>query len=136
MMTESDFGFAEMFAMYPEDIKEKREIIDHDFALEKESVILAVGGFRMITDKTAWSWILLTKHASTNERLVNLFRTLKEFTEQFCKDNKIRRLQAWVKVGFEEGVRTVEHLGYKRESIMHHFIDDEPAYLYVKIMEN
>lgn len=109
----------------------------HIFALEGiDGKILMTGGFQFITDTTAWTWIELSKEAETC--LVTCFRVMKEWIEQYCKDNGIIRLQCFVDESFPQGIKLIEHLGFDPQSrhLMHRFMGDKSAWLYYRIMEN
>jgi len=63
------------------------------------------------------------------------YRVIKEWMDEFVKDKGIIRLQAYIDPNFPEAIRTVQHLGFERESNMRRFYSDRDAYLYVKIQE-
>ena len=70
-----------------------------------------------------------------NGHIVMCYRVIKEWTNVFVKEHKIRRLQAYIECDFPEAIRIVRHLGFKRESTMPNFVGDKPAYLYSRIFE-
>lgn len=104
--------------------------IDFSYALRHEGKVLVIGGFRLINTATAWGWLDLTHHAG--EHIIKVYRAIKEWTEIFCRDKGIKRLQCYVEIDFEEAKRTVEHLGFRYESTMANFVDNKPAYMFVR----
>lgn len=110
--------------------KQPLEQIDYMYALEHDDDILMIGGFRMITDTTAWAWMDLS-YAGL-ERIYTCYRILNEWIHRFCKQRNIARLEACVEVGFEAGVNLATHLGFKYESRKKNFFGNRPADLYVR----
>jgi len=116
---------------------------EFDYALEHDGDILGVGGFRMKNNTTAWCWFDLSTKAA--EHTIVCYRVIKEWIEGyegkdghvpgFCETHGILRLEAYVKVGFEAGARTVEHLGFEWEHRMMKFIGQSPADRYVKYFD-
>jgi hypothetical protein len=104
---------------------------DYCFTLEHD-VVYGIGGFRLITPTTAWCWVNMAEIAK--EHIVVSYRVIKEWIEIFAEEHKLKRLQAYIECDFPEAVRMAQHLGFKKESIMHSFIDDKPAFMYVRIM--
>lgn len=132
-MTEQDWKIAEEHPLYPNGKKEVNDVQDFDFTFEHDGQVMCVGGFRMITETSAWGWIQLTEYSK--EHLVPSIRVVKEWMEEWCKNHSIIRLQAWVATDFIEGMRTVEHFGFRRECLLNDFLGkDKPAVLYAKIM--
>lgn len=129
--TEKDLEFVEQNSLYPTSEKDQTEAIDYIYTLDHGDYILAVGGFRMITDSTAWAWTELTKYVDGH--VIPTYRVISEYMEIFCKNNNIIRLQAWVASDFVEGIRTAEHLGFMKEYLMEDFLGkDKDAILFVK----
>ena len=110
--------------------KRQPERIEYSYTLEHEGKVLGIGAFRLINATTAWIWCDIT-HLAANHMIV-VYRVMKEWTEIFVKEHGIRRLQAYIELDFPEAIRMITHLGYHRESIMKHFIEDKDAYLYVR----
>lgn len=105
--------------------------VDYVFTLEHEGNPLVVGGFRMIVPTTAWCWIDLSKEAKNH--LTTVYRVIKEWIDEFAKNNNINRLQAFIRTDYVEAERLVKHLGFERESIMKGFFGDKDAYMYVRL---
>jgi hypothetical protein len=132
--TEADLKAVVENSLYPSQGKESTEAIDFIYTLDHGDYILGVGGFRMITDATAWAWIELTMFVGRH--LVPTVRVIAEYMEIFCKNHNIRRLQAWVAKGFEEGIRTTRHLGFEEECVMKDFLGKgKDAILFVKYFD-
>ncbi len=112
--------------------KQQPEQIDYMFTLEHEGVILAVGGFRLINLTTAWCWLDLSDESGKHIRPV--YRVVKEWIDKFVETHKIKRLQAYIEPNFPQAIRTAEHLGFKWESTMPNFIDNQPALMYVRLI--
>lgn len=127
---QSDLDYVEANPLHRAAESKSPEEIDYCYALEDEGEILGIGGFRLVTNTTAWSWFILSKTAKNH--LITVYRCLKEWTDIFCKEHRILRLQAFVAVDFPEGVRIADHLGFTIESIMRNFWPDKDAYLYVR----
>lgn len=132
--TEEDLQFVIEHGLYPPTGKEQSEPIDFIYTLDHGDYILGVGGFRMITDTTAWAWIDLSEYVGRH--LVPTIRVIAEYMEVFCKNHHIRRLQAWVDKEFKEGLRTARHLGFEEEYMMKDFLGKgKDAIMFVKYYE-
>lgn len=112
--------------------RKQEETIDYTYTLESNGKPIAVGGFRMITSTTCWSWVDLAPEAIVNIRSV--FRVLKEWADSFCKQHGIKRMQAFIRQDQPKNIRLVEHLGYTYESTMPYFFGDESALLFSRII--
>ena len=62
------------------------------------------------------------------------FRVIREGIDQFCKNQNIRRLQAYVECDFPQAIRMVQHLGFEKESIMKNFMGNNDAFMYVRTL--
>lgn len=135
-MTEADLKIILEHSLYAQEPKNSMSDDAHaEFVLEHGDSILAAGGFRAITETTAEGWIMLTDYVGNH--LIPVYKVISEWLEIWCKNHKIHRVQAWVKSGFEEGKRTVRHLGFTEEFKMLDFLGPgKDAYLYYRIMEN
>lgn len=118
--TEAELSFATNHSLHGTTDKGTPERIDYVYTLKHEENVLGVGGFRMITDTTAWAWIEPTEFIGGH--LVPTYRVINEYMAIFCKNHGIRRLQAWVEKGFSEGMRTVRHCGFEEEYMMKDFL--------------
>lgn len=139
---QSDHEYIEQNALYPfQNDKDKIECVFYEYTFEHDMIILGSGGFQILTNSTAQCWVQMTKYAK--EPIIpnmctmsECIRRIKEYIDIFCETHKIRRLQAWVDVSFEEGKRLVEHLGFHKESRMIDYLgEDKDAWQYVKMME-
>lgn len=108
------------------------EQCDFMYTLEHDGIPYGVGGFRLINLHTAWCWVDLTDLA--HENVKTSFRVIKEWIDIFAKEHNLKRLQAYVECDFTQAIRMVEHLKFKKESIMKNFMGDEDAYMYVRII--
>lgn len=104
--------------------------IDFSYALRHEGKVLVIGGIRLINTTTAWCWVDLTHHAG--ERIITVYRAIKEWMEILCRDKGIKRLQCYVEIDFEEAMRLVKHLGLRYEFTMPYFVGKKPAYMFVR----
>jgi RimJ/RimL family protein N-acetyltransferase len=104
--------------------------IEFDYCLEHEGKILAVGGFRLINETTAWAWLDMTNHAK--DHLIGVYRVTKEWMRTLTEELGVKRLQAYVEADFVEGIRLIQHLGFHFEYTMHNFVGNKPACMYVK----
>ncbi len=112
--------------------KHAPEQIEYTYTLEHEGIPLCIGGFRMINVTTAWCWVDLSSDAGSH--LLAVYRTIREWIESFCKENKIVRLQAYVECDFTQAISMVQHLGFTKECIMERFMGDKDAFLYKRIL--
>ena len=66
--------------------------------------------------------------------LIEVYRAIKEWGDIFVKEHGIKRLQAYVRVDFPEGVRVVEHCGFEKEfdKPMKNFVNETDAWMYVR----
>jgi hypothetical protein len=63
-------------------------------------------------------------------------RRIREYIDIFCREHKILRLEAWVDVNFNEGLRLVKHLGFHPESRKINFLGkNKDAWLYVRFFD-
>ena len=127
---EPDLEFVEATLLHRTMQYKQPERIDYCYTLEHENEILGIGGFRFISETTAWVWILMSKYAKPH--LKTCYRCIKGWMDIFCEDHKLRRLQAYVDVDFPEAIRLIEHLGFEREFRMKNFMPETDAYMYVK----
>jgi hypothetical protein len=104
----------------------------YTYTLEHDGAPLGIGGFQLVNLTTAWCWFDMSD--LSREHTITCYRTIKEWMDIWVKEHGVKRLQAYVECDFDEAIRTVQHLGFKKESIMHSFIDDKPAFMYVRIM--
>jgi hypothetical protein len=118
--TKADIDFVAENSLYGPIGKEQQEQIDFVYTLDHGDYILGVGGFRMVTDSTAWGWIELSGYIGNH--LVPTIRVIQDYMKIFCSNHKIRRLQAWVASDFPEGIRTAKHLGFVEECTMIDFL--------------
>ena len=107
--------------------------IDIISCLEHEGVILYVGGVKLMTPTVAWCWMDLS--VESMEHLYSGYRILTEWLGKIIETHKLIRLMAAVECNFPQAIRTIEHLGFERESIMKNWVDGRPAFLYVRLTE-
>lgn len=127
---QSDLDFVEATLLHNTVHYKQPERIDYCYTLEHENEILGVGGFRFVNETTAWVWIILSKYAKGH--LKTVYRATKEWMDIFCEEHRLRRLQAYVDIGFPEANSLVEHLNFNWESTMKNFWPDKDAHLYVR----
>jgi len=131
-MTDEDYEYLKDHSASRGIFKNTPETTEYSFSLEHEGRLLGSGGFRLINHTTTWCWLDLTHHAG--EHIQTVYRVVKEWMEGFVKDKGIKRLQAYIDPEFPEAIRTVQHLGFERESNMELFYGDRDAYLYKRII--
>jgi len=129
-MTAEDLAYMQTHGVKEKDRKIRAGESEYNYSLVDGDVVLGIAGFRFINDTTAWCWLSMGDAATTH--LTESFRVLSEWIPTFCVDFGIRRLEAYVEVGFEAGIRLVEHLQFKEESRMRNFIGDSPAIRFVR----
>jgi RimJ/RimL family protein N-acetyltransferase len=126
-----DLEFVRQHSLFPDDVKEQVAQADYEFTLEHVDKILLIGGFRLITNSTCWGWFQMTEFVGNHIQVV--YRVIKEYTEIWCKNHNIKRLQIYVESDFEKGLRVAKHLGFKKECDMKHFMGkDRDAVLFVR----
>ena len=101
------------------------------YTLEHEGKPLGIGGFQLLNYDTAWCWLDLAELSSGYTKAV--YRVVKEWMENFVKDNDIKRLQATIECDFDKAIRLVKHLGFKKESIMEKYVEGRDAFLYRRL---
>ena len=111
--------------------KDQPEMTDYVYALEHGGKLLAVGGIKVVTPTVAWAWVDLSDNAKGEIRTV--YRTMKEWLDTMMKDHGIKRLMAAVECDFEDAIRTAEHMGFSKESLMLKWKNNKPAYMYVRL---
>jgi RimJ/RimL family protein N-acetyltransferase len=131
--TQEDIDFVANHSVSRGISKYQPECIDYYFTLEHEGKPLGIGGFRLINLTTAWCFVDMTDLAHNHIR--DCYRVIKEWIDIFVKEHGIKRLQAYVEVSFPEAIRMVTHLGFHKESTMQNFVNNEPAYLYVRFFD-
>ena len=92
---------------------------------------MVVGGFRLLNLTSAWCWMDWTAEALRHKKEV--YKTVRDWLDFITKEMGLVRLMACVKTDFPAAIRTIEHLGFCRESIMKHFYGEKDAYLYVRL---
>lgn len=107
------------------------EQTDFIYALEDNGKLLGIGGLKLMHKTTAWGWFDLTDEAL--KKPFTAYRVIKEWLDQLIKDMGLIRIMAAVDTDFDVAIRTVEHLGFVRESLMCKWKPDKDAYLYVLI---
>ena len=110
---------------------EQPDQIDFVHTIEHKGKILVVGGLRLLNLSSAWCWMDLTEDALKHKKAV--YRVIQEWLDVFPKQMGVTRLMTPVRTDFEEGIRTIEHLGFQRECVMKKFYDEKDAYLYAKL---
>ena len=123
--TQDDLDFMDAATKHP-------KCIDYMYTLEHEDVPIMIGGFRLITNTTAWCWCELAD--GIEKHLVTAYRLIRDWIDEFAKAHGIRRMQAAIRTDKPEAARLVGHLHFKFESIMDKFFDDEDGLLFVRII--
>ena len=129
---QSDFDYLADHSISRGIQKRLPEQVDYVYVLEHEGAVLCLGGFQMANLTTAWCWIDIS--SEVGDHIVMMYRVIRDWIEKFCKDHKIRRLQAYVECDFSEAITLVQHLGFHKESIMKKFMGDNDAFMYAKVI--
>jgi RimJ/RimL family protein N-acetyltransferase len=132
-MTQADLDYMAIHGVKEKDRKIHAGQSEYNYALADGDVTLGIAGFRIINDFTAWVWMI--PGDEWTQHLAVAFRLLSEWIETFCADFGIRRLEAFVEIGFNEGIRLVEHLGFIEDGIMKNFYGDLPGLRFVRLFE-
>lgn len=112
--------------------RKKLDQIDYTYTLEHNGVPFMVGGFRMVTATVAWCWVDLSDES--RKHIIPLYRVIKEWITIFAKNHNIKRLQAFVRTNYTEGIRLIEHLGFEKESTMEKFFGNDDAFMYKRLL--
>ncbi len=110
--------------------RKQMDCVDYVYTLEHNEIPLAVGGFRMIVPTTAWCWIDLSHESG--KHIHTVYRQIRDWIDKFTESHDVKRLQAFIRVDYEEAIRMVEHLGFKKESTMYGFFGDKDGYMYTR----
>jgi RimJ/RimL family protein N-acetyltransferase len=132
-LTQPDIDFMKENSLDPDFYKECPEEDTFCWTVEHEEKVLGIGGIKMVNNTTAICWFDLSKYA--REHILACYRVIKEWIPIVCEEKKIRRLEAYVKAGFEAGVRTMEHLDFEFECRKRNYVGDVPADLFVKFFD-
>ena len=103
------------------------------YALVDQGEVLAVVGMVLVSPTTAWCYMNVSKEV--HGRVIAAYRVLGEWFNQVVKTHRLERLMAVVRADFPEGIRTVEHMGFRREAELPRFYGDKPGLLYVRFEE-
>ena len=103
--------------------------VDYTYTMESDGSPVWVGGFRIIVPTTAMCWVNMTQEATNKD----CYRTIKEWVESFAKSHNITRLQSYVRDN-EKDIRMIKHFGFKQESIMKNFFDNDDAICFARII--
>jgi hypothetical protein len=106
------------------------EQIDYTYAIEHEGEVLAIGGIRLLTPTTAMCWTDLSCHSK--RYMLRIYRAISEWLETLTKDYGIKRLQTYIEMD-PVMINWIEHLNFKRESVMKQFLDGKDVYLYARL---
>jgi hypothetical protein len=139
-----DIEFVKVHGIHKGIPKIQPDHIDYKYCLEHDGKVMCIGGIKMINIHTAIGWFALTCYSG--EHIIQVFRTWREFIEGFrgadgvwnqgiCGVMGVRCLMAFVDVGFEEGERSVLHLGFEKQCRVRNFSGDTPADLWVRTFE-
>jgi RimJ/RimL family protein N-acetyltransferase len=109
------------------------ERTEWSYALRHEGETICAGGVILLTHTTAWIWADLSDKAYGH--MISTYRLMRDWLDVLARNHGIKRMQAYTLVGFEEAERTIEHLGFTRESRMRNFVDDQPADMWVKLYD-
>lgn len=143
--TQADIDYMKTHSFEPEFYKGAEDIQnDYIYTLYDEGDVLAIGGIRMMNKTTCIIWIDLSKNGI--ERSRHVWRTIVEWTEGYIDSDGnycpgfyefmgIVRVEAYVKEGFEAGLRFVKHLGMKYDRVVDNYLGKDNAVLYVKLFE-
>lgn len=143
-ITTEDLAYMEKYSKEPDCYKETPDKDNFDYALVHENETLAVGGFKLMNRHTAVCWFEISDAGRKN--IVASVRAIKEFSDGytdsdgkhqtgFFEEMNISRAEAYVKVGYEEGVRFVEHCNFSLERRVMSYFGLYPADVYVKFFD-
>lgn len=129
---QTDLKYMENHSINQKVDRKQLDRIDYIYTLEHEDIPLMVGGFRMITSSVAWCWIDLSDECG--KHIIPAYRVISEWIGIFAKEHNIRRLQAFVRKDYLEGIRLMQHLGFEYESTMEDFFPDCHASMYKRLI--
>jgi RimJ/RimL family protein N-acetyltransferase len=108
------------------------ESISFSYTLEHEGHPLCIGGFQLMNYDTAWCWIDITDIAGNHT--VAMYRVIRDWIDSFVEEHRLSRIQATVECDFDAAISMVQHLGFKKESIMKRYVNNKDAFLYVRLV--
>lgn len=110
------------------EINEDSNVFEGDsWAMEKDGIVLAIGGFVPIWEGRYYSWLLISKDIKKLD-FIPLFR----YAISTLKGK--RRIETTMDMEFKEALRWIEMLGYKKEGILKSYTPDgKDEYLYARI---
>ena len=131
---ESDYDYMVENSINNKTDRKLQPIIDYEYTLEHEGDILGVGGFRMVTEVTAWCWVNFSEVGvhTTMTNLKETYRASRDWINAWALSHDMKRIQAFVEDS-EEEIRLVRHLGFEQESIMKNFFGERDGLMYVRI---
>jgi len=129
--TQEDMKFMKGRSVSRGILDKQPECIDYCYTLEHEGKVMCIGGFRLVNLVTMWCWLDLSTEAGGH--IIAVYRVVKEYLEAFAKNQNIQRAQAYVEPDFPEAIRMVQHLGFKKESIMEGFTPKGDAFMYRRL---
>jgi hypothetical protein len=132
-MQQSDLDFVAEHGIHKGVLKNQPDCIDYSYCLEHEGKVLVIGGMKLINSTCAIGWIALTVWAG--DHIIEVFRCVKTWLSDMAQTIGLTCVMAFVEAGFEEGERTVEHLGFTLKCRIPNYKGEIPADLYIKTFE-
>ncbi len=129
-MTQADLDYLSEHTISRGVTKKLPDEVEWSYALEHEGTTLVIGGIQLINTTTAWGWLDFSD--KSGEHIHTVYRVVSEWIERMCKEKGIKRLMAYTEIGFLEAEKLIGHLGFYEESVMHNFVGDNPAKMWVR----
>jgi len=84
--------------------------------------IVGCGGIDILWEKVGEIWLMLTPYI--NEKPKEGYRCIRTGFEKLIKENKLRRVQGYGRIGFPEAHILFDHLGFKPEGKLRKYTPD------------
>ena len=108
---------------------------DNCYTVIYESAIVAVGGLQIKWEGVGLLWLMLTADSKKYgiHGLLAL-KAIKEKMEFLIEKNNLWRVEAVIRVDFEQAIKMIQFFGFKKECRMKWYMPDKTdGYLYSKI---
>ena len=100
-----------------------------------DGVIVGCGGIDLMWPGTGEVWLFLSYEVDRFP--LRSYEVIQQGLEELIERNKLRRIQAWGRVGFHQAHTLFRHLGFKAEGLAREYCPDgADAILYARINRN
>ena len=94
--------------------------------------VVACGGIDLMWKGVGEVWLMLTPE--TDKYPIGTYEIIRDGLDKIIKDNKLHRVQAYGRIGFDRAHTLFKHLGFKPEGMARKFTPDKvDCILYAKV---